>query len=144
LSEQPEAYLNGYDIAATLDEVRGLYTVETKLSQINSPPPARRVVFVDESPNTIDDCNFGVMPSMLGTAYPPVNHWNNYPAARHDNGAVCSFADGHVVTVHWTGQILRKLEAEAVPGNYLTDLTGPDLNDLRLIQAGMALPLGQN
>ncbi len=137
-------YLNGYDIAAALNDVPGLYMVQRKLSQISSPLPVQRIVFVDESPNTLDDCNFGVIPSMLGTPYAPVNHWNNYPTARHGNGAGFSFADGHAAAFRWTGQMLQNLEAKAVEGNYTADLTGADLRDLRLVQAAMALPMGQN
>jgi prepilin-type processing-associated H-X9-DG protein len=135
-------YMNGYDTAAELENVQGVYTVQTKFSQIASPSPARRIVFVDECENTIDDCNFGVIPSMLGTDYPPVNHWNNYPTARHNNAAVFSFADGHAAAFRWAGRILKTLELEDVPGNYTDDLTGSDLNDLRTVQAAMALPAG--
>lgn len=137
-------YMSGYDIAAVLDDVQGLYTVQTRFSEIISPSPARRIVFVDESENTIDDCNFGVIPSLLGTSYAPVNHWNNYPAARHNNAAVFSFADGHAAPFQWTGQMLMTLETEGVAGNYTADLNGSDLNDLRMVQAAMALPAGQN
>jgi prepilin-type N-terminal cleavage/methylation domain-containing protein/prepilin-type processing-associated H-X9-DG protein len=137
-------FLNGFDIAADLAKVQGAYTIETRLSQIMSPPPTRRIVFVDESQNTLDDCNFGLLPSMLGTGYPEVDHWYNYPAARHANGAAFSFADGHVAAIQWTGPLLKTLEAQGTPGNYTTDLTGPDLNGLRRVQDGMALPTGQN
>jgi prepilin-type processing-associated H-X9-DG protein len=137
-------FLNGSDIAADLAKVHGAYTVATKLSQIVSPPPTGRIGFVDESQNTIDDCNFGLLPSMVGTGYPEVNHWYNYPAARHGNGAAFSFVDGHVAAIHWTGPLLKTLAAQGTPGNYITDVTGPDLNDLRRVQDGMALPTGQN
>jgi len=137
-------YLNGSDTAADLEEVHGVYTVATKLSQIISPSPARRLVFVDESQNTLDDCAFGVIPSMMGTAHARVDHWNNYPTARHGNSATFSFADGHVAAFHWTGSLLKTLDARGTPGNYLTELTGSDLNDLRRVQDAMALPTGQN
>ena len=137
-------YLDGYDTAAELADAPGLYVVQTKLSQITSPAPVSRIVFVDESENTIDDCNFGVIPSLLGTANPPCNHWENYPTARHGNAATFSFADGHSLAVQWTGRILKTLETQNALGNYTTDLTGPDLNDLRRVQAGIALPAGQN
>jgi prepilin-type N-terminal cleavage/methylation domain-containing protein/prepilin-type processing-associated H-X9-DG protein len=138
------AFLNGFDIAADLAKVQGEYVVETRLSQITSPPPARRLVFVDESQNTLDDCNFGVLPSMLGTDHPEMDHWYNYPSARHGKNTPFSFADGHVEAIRWKGQLLKALEAQAIPGNYTTDLTGPDLNDLRLVQDAMALPAGRN
>ena len=137
-------YLNGFDISADLAEVDGEYRVETRLSQIASPAPARRIVFVDESQNSLDDCNFGLLPSMLGTDHAEVDHWYNYPAARHSNGAAFSFADGHVAAIQWRGPLLKALEAEGPPGNYTTELTGADLNDLRQVQDGMALPAGRN
>jgi prepilin-type processing-associated H-X9-DG protein len=137
-------YLNGSDTAADLENVHGVYTVATRLSQIMSPPPAQRIVFVDESQDTLDDCTFGVMPSMVGTAHAPVDHWNNYPTARHGNSATFSFADGHVAAFQWTGPLLKTLDAQGTPGNYLTDLTGSDLNDLRRVQDAMALPVAQN
>lgn len=109
-----------------------------------SPAPVGRIVFVDESENTLDDCNFGVIPSLLGLGRATVDHWNNHPTARHNNAATFSFADGHAVAFQWTGSILKTLEAQGPDGNYTTDLTGPDLNDLRRVQAGIALPAGQN
>jgi prepilin-type processing-associated H-X9-DG protein len=137
-------YLNGSDTAADLDNAHGVYTVATRLSQIMSPSPAQRIVFVDESQDTLDDCTFGVIPSMVGTAHAPVDHWNNYPTARHGNSATFSFADGHVAAFQWTGPLLKTLDAQGTPGNYLTDLTGSDLNDLRRVQDAMALPAVQN
>src|ERR1035437_8445486 len=137
-------FMNGSDTAAALENVQGVYTVETKLSQITSPPPTRRIVFVDESQNTLDDCSFGVIPSMVGTDHAVVDHWNNYPTARHGNSAAFSFADGHVAAITWAGHLLKTLEAQATPGNYTTDLTGPDLSDLRQVQDAMALPTGRN
>jgi prepilin-type processing-associated H-X9-DG protein len=137
-------FLNGFEISAELAHAVGVYTLETKLSQIKSPPPAQRLVFVDESQNTLDDCNFGLLPSMLGTAYPEVDHWYNYPSARHANAAAFSFADGHVAPIKWTGPLLKALEVQGVAGNHTTDLSGPDLADLRRVQDGMALPRGGN
>jgi prepilin-type N-terminal cleavage/methylation domain-containing protein/prepilin-type processing-associated H-X9-DG protein len=137
-------FLNGYDTAAALEHVEGVYTVATRLSQVASPPPPRRIVFADESQNTLDDCNFGVIPSMMDTDHGVVDHWNNYPTARHGNSAAFSFADGHVAAMQWTGYLLKTLDAQAIPGNYTADLTGPDLNDLRRVQDGMALPTGWN
>jgi prepilin-type processing-associated H-X9-DG protein len=139
-------YLNGYDVMSDHDDntPAGFYVVQTKLAQISSPTPTRRLVFVDESENTIDDGNFGVCPSALNTSYAPVNSWLNYPTSRHGNAAGFSYADGHVQAIQWLGQHLKNLEAAGVPGNDTTTLTGADLNDLRNVQAGMALPAGQN
>jgi prepilin-type processing-associated H-X9-DG protein len=138
-------FLNGFEISADLAKLVRAYTVETRLAEIRSPRPAQRLVFVDESQNTLDDCNFGLLPSMLlGTDYPEVDHWYNYPAARHGNAAAFSFADGHVAAIQWTGPLLKTLESQGTPGNYTADLSGPDLIDLRRVQDAMALPTGQN
>ena len=53
-------YMNGYDTAAELANVSGVYRVQTKFSNIASPGPSQSLVFVDESENTIvdDDGNF--------------------------------------------------------------------------------------
>jgi len=133
-------FLNGYDTAAELASAPGLYVVEKKSTSIAHPPPTRRLVFIDESQNCLDDCNFGVIPSLEGTGHSLVNHWDNFPSARHGNGADFSFADGHVAARRWKGRLLRDLEARLQSGNYTTDVAGLDLEDLRWVQSGMALP----
>jgi prepilin-type N-terminal cleavage/methylation domain-containing protein/prepilin-type processing-associated H-X9-DG protein len=138
-------YLNGFDLVSyDNSKLAGLFTVQTKLSQISSPPPARRICFVDESQLTLDDGNFGVCPSMLGTGQPTVNDWANIPTARHANAAGFSFADGHSAAFQWMGQQLKTWEALGAKADISVNVTGSDLGDLRLVQAGMALPGGQN
>ena len=137
-------FLNGYDTADALENVSGVYTVEHKSSQIASPPPTRRIVFVDECQNCLDDCNFGVRPSMEGTDHSLINHWDNYPTARHGNGATFSFVDGHAEAFKWKGRFLKNLEAKVLPGNYVADVPAADLADLRRVQNAMALPAEQN
>jgi len=72
-----------------------------KASAIRNPSPTDALVFMDESMNTVDDCFFVVQ---LG---PDVTTWQNSPTARHSNGAVLSFADGH--TERWS---LKSLAGE--------------------------------
>jgi prepilin-type processing-associated H-X9-DG protein len=73
-----------------------------------------------------------------------VDHWENFPTARHRNSAAFSFADGHVEPIQWKGQLLKTLEAQGIAGNYTEDLDEPDLDDLRQVQDQMALPASQN
>ena len=129
-------YMNGSDVGNTHEGLTG-YTVNLKLSRINWPPPARAFVFLDESPNTIDDGQFGLSPSGPNNT---VNTWFNYPTARHNNASGFSFADGHAVAFQWTGQKLAQLEAAGTTGNNTDVLTGKDLNDLRKVQAALAIP----
>ena len=63
------------------------------LWQITRPSPAEAMVFVDESLYSIDDGAFAVV--VTGSL------WRNYPAARHANTGVFSFADGHSELHPW-------------------------------------------
>ncbi len=140
-------YMNGYDVGSdhSDDWPVGVFVVQTKLSLITSPAPAKRMVFVDESEITIDDGNFSVVPSALGTRFAPVNVWWNVPSARHANACGFSYADGHAADITWLGTRLKTWEANGAIGNQdATVLSGSDLLDLRVVQAGQALPNGQN
>jgi len=72
---------------------------------------------MDESLNTVDDGFFIVR---LGS---DVTQWQNSPTARHSNGAVLSFADGHAERWGWRG-IKKEQSADApVTENQTGDLT---------------------
>jgi prepilin-type processing-associated H-X9-DG protein len=92
----------------------------------------------------VDGANSGVVPSLQGTSYSPVNHWENYPTAWHNNAAGFLLADGHAEVFQWAGTEIKNDEAKKQVGNDTDDLTGPDLADLRRVQAAIALPVGQN
>jgi len=64
-----------------------------KTVDIKRPPPARAIVFVHESPKTIEDGYFAVKGFQ--------NIWQNIPASTHGNGDTLSFADGHVEYWRW-------------------------------------------
>ena len=65
-----------------------------RYSQINDPPPARVFVFIDEHENSIDNARF----SLTGRQ---AWGWIDFPATRHENGCVLSFADGHSELWRW-------------------------------------------
>jgi len=131
-------YMSGQDVGDTHYGFTG-YTVNMKDSQILLPPPALAFVFLDESPNTIDDGQFGLGPSGPNNTD---NEWLNYPSARHSNGAGFSFADGHAETFKWRGGRLPGLEAH--PQAQPIPVSGTDLNpDLRRVQAALARLPGQ-
>jgi prepilin-type processing-associated H-X9-DG protein len=73
------------------------------LWQINRPSPVEAMVFVDESLFSIDDGAFAVV--VTGSL------WRNYPAARHANRGVFSFADGHSEIHPWLESSTRRLRA---------------------------------
>jgi len=129
-------YMNGSDVGNTHDGLTG-YTVNTKLTQIRTPTPSLAFVFLDESPNTIDDGQFGLSPAGQNNT---VNTWLNYPTARHNDASVFSFADGHSEAFKWHGGLLAKLETERpIPTPPIT-ASGIDLDDLRKVQSALALP----
>ncbi|MBI2927552.1 MAG: type II secretion system protein [Verrucomicrobia bacterium] len=61
--------------------------------EIKDPTHPRALVFIDESPYTIDDGFFAV------AVY--ASYLQNAPGARHNNGGVLSFADGHAELWRW-------------------------------------------
>ena len=70
----------------------------TRLSEIQKPAPAMAWVLMDEHEDWIDDGRFRV------GALPPVDNsatLNEFPASRHNRGAMLSFVDGHVEQHKW-------------------------------------------
>jgi prepilin-type processing-associated H-X9-DG protein len=69
-------------------------------SQLVRPPPSEVFVFLEEHPDSLNDCAFyspGGSPSSMT--------WWDYPASYHDGGAMFSFADGHAELHRWIGPI---------------------------------------
>jgi prepilin-type N-terminal cleavage/methylation domain-containing protein/prepilin-type processing-associated H-X9-DG protein len=127
----------------------GTYVVQSKFSSMQSPGPAKRIIFVDESAGSIDDGNYATPPSGLTSTgadlYGPYNMWVNQPTARHGNGAGLSYADGHAIVMSWKGTQLQAWDSAGAIGIELFPVINPaDLADLRAVQAGMALPAGEN
>jgi prepilin-type processing-associated H-X9-DG protein len=145
-------YMNGFDVGATHEDhwPTGTFVVQTKLSTLTSPGPSKRLVFADESQDSIDDGNFSVVPTgdnqvVNGYAVPNVVDWWNWATARHDNGAVFSYADGHAALMSWRGTQLQKWEQAQQIGNQNgISMTGNDLLDLNNIQHAIALPITEN
>ncbi len=64
-----------------------------KMSEIHSPPPAKRMVFIDEG---------FVTPDSFGVFYGR-ERWFDNPPSRHGGGVCLSFADGHIEHRKWKG-----------------------------------------
>jgi prepilin-type processing-associated H-X9-DG protein len=64
-----------------------------RLSEIVTPPPAQRMVFIDEGAMT---------PDSFGVHYDSCAWWDN-PPVRHNDGATVSWADGHTSYFQWKG-----------------------------------------
>jgi prepilin-type N-terminal cleavage/methylation domain-containing protein/prepilin-type processing-associated H-X9-DG protein len=65
-----------------------------RLSEIVDPPPSKAFVFIDEHENSIENARFTI--TVIGDWT-----WIDFPATRHLNGCVLSFADGHAELWRW-------------------------------------------
>ncbi len=63
-------------------------------SQIKEPSPSKAFVFLDEHENSIENAR-------LTITQPGNWTWIDFPATRHNNGCVLSFADGHAEAWQW-------------------------------------------
>ncbi|OHB62640.1 MAG: hypothetical protein A2168_07770 [Planctomycetes bacterium RBG_13_50_24] len=87
----------------------------TKESEIDDPPPAELLFFVDVHEESIFDSHFGIPPRNWGSAEEPPRWWD-LPAGRHSQGGNFSFADGHIEHWRWDkpkiftefGQLVRQ------------------------------------
>lgn len=95
------------------DPTNGLYGIcWHRLGDIQNPGPSRAVVFIDENEKSIQQSAFGINAlnrlELFGTS---LWTWISFPATRHNNGGVVSFADGHAENWRWiepnTAQINR-------------------------------------
>src|SRR5689334_20255267 len=84
-----------------------IYPINRKYTDIQHPPPAQAMVFIDENSMSIDDGYFAIQIAE--------RDWQNYPAAWHQNGVNLSFADGHAEHWHWLEAQTLKLKAFFTP-----------------------------
>ncbi len=101
------------------------YPMFKKTVQIIRPGPSQAFIFLDESLNTVDDGYFAVRLTLT---------WQNSPTARHSQGSVFSFADGH--SERWRWKALNKEQGfdVAVAANTLIAA------DLKKLQDATAVP----
>jgi prepilin-type N-terminal cleavage/methylation domain-containing protein/prepilin-type processing-associated H-X9-DG protein len=107
-----------------VDWVQGAaYPNYTRISAITKPQPSANLVFIDENIYTIDDGYFAI-PVATNPAL-----FQNAPAARHNNGGVLSFVDGHTELWRWLEPTTRLIKGV----NY-TSPKGAKDRDLRRLQ----------
>lgn len=104
-----------------------------RFSQIRSPDPVEAIVFVDEHEGSIENARFVISPRGSET-------WVDFPATRHQNAGVLTFADGHAELIKW-------LEPNTIRAGKLTGWIqgvygGPKDRDLQRFHRGIpAVPL---
>jgi len=99
------------------------YPPRYKESQMIHPAPVFTLVFLDESPLSLNDGYFAL--NVVGDT------WGDIPATWHSRGGNLSFADGHAE--HWHWQDSRTLALTP-------DTSTPNNPDLQRLQAAMATP----
>jgi prepilin-type N-terminal cleavage/methylation domain-containing protein/prepilin-type processing-associated H-X9-DG protein len=73
-----------------------------RLAQVQRPGPSRAAVFIEEHEKSIQQSAFGInAPDNLVLFNTTLWTWISFPATRHNNAGLLSFADGHVETWRW-------------------------------------------
>ncbi len=101
-----------------------------RYSEIQKPPPAQFLVFMEVHEDGIVDSLFGV--PQINSHYD--GNWFDLPANRHGEGAVLSFADGHAE--RWQWRYPKKFTQLLQPV-----ANSEDLADLRRVQSVTRQPL---
>ena len=89
-------------------------------NQMRTVPPTQMLVFVDESPPSINDCLIGI--------FAAGDRWWDVPASWHSRGCNFSFGDGHAE--HW-----RWMDPRTV--TVTTGVTTVNNQDLQRLQAAI-------
>jgi len=83
------------------------------------PGPSMTWVFVDEHPDSINDCLFALN-MVAATSWPNPSSWQDLPASYHNNACGFCFADGHGEIHKWlnpqTLAPIQKTHPAGVPG----------------------------
>lgn len=107
------SYMAGYWAGGSNSFVSSAFHLFKKSSDIFSPRPSLALVFIDVREDTINDPTYKFdLPKDLDSSnnLTPANFTMvDYPADWHEQGAVLSFADGHVE--HWKWRDRRTLPA---------------------------------
>ncbi|MFB0555690.1 MAG: type II secretion system protein, partial [Phycisphaerae bacterium] len=118
--------MNAVNHAAT-QGVRGAHV--KKMSEIHSPAPAFRLVFIDEG---------WVTPDAFAVHYDTEQWWDD-PPVRHGDGVNVSFADGHSDYWKWKGVETIKngrLADRTHPATHWSPATPEGVEDLHKMQKG--------
>jgi prepilin-type processing-associated H-X9-DG protein len=104
---RPRSYSMGSWVGGNLDgrcpiteTVWRKIVVYRTLSDFVNPGPALSLVFLDERPESIDDCAFSTDPNNL-QRLPQATAMGDWPAFYHNGAGSISFADGHCWPHKW-------------------------------------------
>ena len=113
------------------------YRIYLKETDFTRPGPAMTWVLVDEHPDSINDCLFGLhMPGV--TTWPSATTWDDIPASYHNGACGFSFADGHAEIHKWI-DLNTKAPIKQINPSTATGTTSP--HDNAWIVARTSAPL---
>jgi prepilin-type N-terminal cleavage/methylation domain-containing protein/prepilin-type processing-associated H-X9-DG protein len=118
------------------------FRVFEKESQVVLPGPSDLWVFVDESPDSINDGSFAVVMPRTAQA----TQWTDIPTKYHGNGCGFSFADGHSEIHKWLnpGSILTPTYTTTASKTQPIQPNNPDImwvaKHTTSLASGQALP----
>jgi prepilin-type N-terminal cleavage/methylation domain-containing protein/prepilin-type processing-associated H-X9-DG protein len=100
------------------------YNVFEKESEIIQPGPSDLWIFIDESPDSINDGSFAVqMPSSAAAT-----EWIDVPAKYHGNACGFTFADGHAEMHKWLSPgNIPNVTYTTLAKNGIYELSDPDI-----------------
>lgn len=85
--------------------LRAAVPVTTKISDFGNPGPSKAMVFIDEGEDSMVDATFGIPTDYyMKQTGDKATKWWDVPSGRHNQGAIISFADGHVNHFKWAAE----------------------------------------
>ena len=132
--------MNGYARQGTYSGNVGLKAGQTVLwlknmSEIRTPGPAQRAVFIDEG---------WITPDSYAVHYQQANWWDD-PPVRHSDGATLSFADAYSEHLRWKGQDTieyGRIRDGSYMGSMYSPVTAEGKADLQRLQIAVWGRLG--
>jgi len=124
-------WLNPHIQSGTIEqEINDSSLAMRNVQQLNSQPPWRIFVFIDEHPESIGDGMFGIpTPQGGGDDMDPYWWGASMPADRHSQGCNLSFADGHAAHHRWHTRKQGMTEGSVQP-----PINAQDFLDLEWLQ----------
>ncbi len=123
----------GMNWALASEKTRDIRVVHN-YSDINSPPPAKMFVFIDQHPDYMSDPHFHMMLDQGSAAA-----FADIPASRHNGSGALTFADGHTERRKWIDSRTRP-EIQNQGHGYLATRS-PFNEDISWLQERFTVPL---
>lgn len=123
----------GMNWALASEKTRDIRVVR-KFAEINTPPPAKMFVFIDQHPDYMSDPHFHMMLAKGNAAA-----FADIPASRHNGSGALTFADGHAERRKWIDE--RTRPAIKFKGHGYLATRSPNNEDIAWLQERFTVAL---